>query len=291
MGDQELPGDAAREASVSVMAGRRALLGAALLAPLGAAAQEAGALSRIRARGSLVVGVYQDLAPFSVGGEGIDVDLARALAKALGLDLSLMPFAAGESMDDDLRNMVWRGHYLGFGPADVLLHVPVDAPLMRSNPRVSIFAPYWRERLAMARDAARVPKGEAAADFAGQKIAVAGQSLAGWLLIGAEGGAWRERLVTNWKDGVAAARALQDGQVAAAAGHASEIESQLGGDTRFAIAPLPVPRMRDGWAIGCAVKKESTDLAQAVQGAMNTLAGNGELTRIFAKAKLTWRAP
>ncbi len=291
MGDQELSGDAAREAALNGKVARRALLGAALLAPAAAAAQEPAALARIRARGSLVVAVYNDLPPFSVGGEGIDVDIARALARALDLQLSLLPFSAGESMDDDLRNMVWRGHYLGFGPADVLLHVPVDAPLMRNNPRVSIFAPYWRERLVMARDVKRVPNGQAHADFAGQKIAVAGQSLAGWLLIGADGGAWREQLVTTFKDGVAAARALLDGQVAAAAGQTSEIESQLAGDARFAIEPLPVPRMRDGWAIGCAVKKESTDLAQALQAAMNTLAATGELTRIFAKAKLTWRAP
>jgi ABC-type amino acid transport substrate-binding protein len=271
--------------------GRRSLLAALALSPLAALAQEPSALERIRARGRLVVAVYQDMPPFSIGGEGVDVDLARALAKALDLELSLLPFAAGENMDDDLRNMVWRGHYLGHGPADVLLHVPVDAPLMRNNPRVAIFAPYYRERLVMARDAKRVPKAESRADFGGQKVAVAGQSLAGWLMIGADGGAWREQLVTTSKDGTAAARALLQGEVAAAAGLMSEIESVVGGDARFVIEPLPVPRMRDGWVVGCAVKKESTDLVQAVQGAIATLAGNGELARIFAKAKLSWRAP
>jgi hypothetical protein len=79
--------------------------------------------------------------------------------------------------------------------------------------------------------------------------------------------------------------------VAAAAGQLSEIESVLAGDARFVIEPLPVPRMRDGWAIGCAVKREATDLAQAVQGAINTLATSGDLGRVFAKARLTWRAP
>jgi ABC-type amino acid transport substrate-binding protein len=271
--------------------GRRSLLAALALSPLAALAQEPSALERIRARGRLVVAVYQDMPPFSIGGEGVDVDLARALAKALGLELSLLPFAAGENMDDDLRNMVWRGHYLGHGPADVLLHVPVDAPLMRNNPRVAIFAPYYRERLVMARDAKRVPKAESRADFGEQKVAVAGQSLAGWLMIGADGGAWREQLVTTSKDGAAAARALLQGEVAAAAGLMSEIESVVGGDARFVIEPLPVPRMRDGWVVGCAVKKESTDLVQAVQGAIATLAGNGELARIFAKAKVSWRAP
>jgi ABC-type amino acid transport substrate-binding protein len=270
---------------------RRTLLAALGAAPLAALAQEAAALERIRQRGRLAVAVYQDLPPFSSGGEGVDVDIARALARGLNLELSLLPFIAGENMDDDLRNMVWRGHYLGFGPADVLLHVPVEAPLMRNNPRVAIFAPYYRERLVIARDAKRVPKGESHADFAGHKIAVAGQSLAGWLLIGADSGAWREQLVTTWKDGTAAARALRDGQVAAAAGQASEIESELAGDARFVIEPLPVPRMRDGWAVGCAVKRESGDLAQAVLGVINGLAGSGELARIFGKAKIAWRAP
>jgi ABC-type amino acid transport substrate-binding protein len=290
MGDQQRPGDAVRETAVTALP-RRALLGALAAAPLAGRAQETPALERVRARGRLVVAVYQELPPFSLNGEGIDVDIARALAQALGLELSLLPFIAGENMDEDLRNMVWRGHHLGHGPADVMLHVPVDAPLMRSNPRVSIFAPYYRERLVMARDIKRVPRGEAVADFAGHRIAVAGQSLAGWLLIGADAGAWREQLVTTPKDGSAAARALLEGQVAAAAGHSSEIESVLGGDARFVIEPLPVPRLRDGWAIGCAVKRESGDLAQALQGAMNALAGNGTLARIFEKAKVRWRAP
>jgi ABC-type amino acid transport substrate-binding protein len=291
VGDQELPGDAAREAAVIAVSRRAALTTLAAVGSAAFAQQDAPALERIRKRGSLIVGVYQDLPPFSVAGEGVDVDLARALSKALGLELSLLPFTAGENMDDDLRNMVWRGHYLGFGPADVLLHVPVDAPLMRNNPRVNIFAPYYRERLVMARDVKRVPKGEALADFAGQKIAVAGQSLAGWLMIGADGGGWREQLITTWKDGAAAARALQGGEVAAAAGQLSEIEAVLAGDARFVIEPLPVQRMRDGWVIGCAVKRESTDLAQAVQAAINTLATSGELGCIFSKAKLSWRAP
>jgi ABC-type amino acid transport substrate-binding protein len=291
VGDQELSGDAAREAVVKPLTRRSALIGCAALSSAVLAQPEAPALNRIRARGRLVVAVYQDLPPFSVGGEGVDVDLARALSKSLDLELSLLPFTAGENMDDDLRNMVWRGHYLGFGPADVMLHAPVEAPLMRNNPRVNIFAPYYRERLVMARELKRVPKGEALADFAAQKIAVAGQSLAGWLMIGADGGAWREQLVTTWKDGAAAARALHSGEVAAAAGQLSEIEGVLAGDTRFVIEPLPVPRMRDGWAIGCAVKRESTDLAQVVQAAINMLATGGELGRIFAKAKLTWRAP
>lgn len=269
-----------------------ALAGAALLASPAARAQApAGALEAIRRRGRLVAAVYNDMAPFHAGGQGIDVQLAEELAKALGLPLQLMPFNADENMADDLRNMVWRGHYLGFGPADVMLHVPVDAPLIESQKRVKIFAPYYRERLVLARDVQRAPKLDSLKDVAAGRIAVPGQSLAGWLLIGADGGAYRDQLVTKLKDGIEAAALLQRGEVVAAAGMAAELESALGKDPRFAIEPLPVPRMRDGWAVGLAVKAEATDLALALQGAMNTLSSDGTLQKIFAAGKVTWRKP
>ena len=85
------------------------------------------------------------------------------------------------------------------------------------------------------------------------------------------------------------ARALQRGDVAAAAGLASELETVLAGDARFVIEPLPLPRMRNGWAVGMAVKKSSMDLAQALQGALNDLANNGALKTMFAKDNVAWR--
>ncbi len=272
---------------------RSCLLAAtALLWGGGAGAQtEASALAKIKARGRLVVALYNEMPPFHAAGKGIDVELARALAKSLGLELSLLPFNADENMNDDLRNLVWRGHYLGFGPADVLLHVPVDRPLMQGNPRVEIFAPYFRERIVIARNLQQVPAMESMAAFAGKRIAVPGQSLAGWLLIGADGGAYREQLITTWKDGTETARALQRGEVAAAAGMASELESVLATDPRFAIDALPLPRARDGWVVGMAVKKEAKDLAEALQAGVNGLVANGEMARIFAAGGVGWRKP
>jgi ABC-type amino acid transport substrate-binding protein len=274
---------------------RRRLLkaGAATLTALAwpALAQDKPALQRIRERGSLIVGIYNDMPPFHVAGQGIDVALAGALAKALEVKPTLLPFNADENMNDDLRNLVWKGHYLGFGPADVLLHVPVDPPLMATNPQVSIFAPYYRERVMLARDLSKAPRLDSLDDLASQKIAVPGQSLAGWLLIGAEGGKYSAQLTTKLKDGTEAAGMLLRGEVAAAAGHASELESVLGGDARFAIEPLPLPRMKNGWVIGMAVKKQSEDLARALQAAVNTLNDNGEMGRMFAAAKVSWRKP
>lgn len=268
---------------------RRSLLGAAALATLPGLLR-ATPLDKIRARGALVVGLYKDMAPFHADGAGIDVELAQALADALGVKLSPLPFPADDNMNDDLRNMVWKGHYLGYGPADVLLHVPVDRPLMSANPQVSIFAPYWRERVAVARNVEQVPAIESLGQLVGKAVAVPGQSLAGWLLIGAEGGALREQLRTHWKDGVEAALALKRGEVPVAAGLMSELQSVLRGDTRFAVEALPSPRApREGWAVGMAVKKDATELAQALQAAVDQLASNGRLAAMFARANVAWR--
>ena len=275
------------------MINRRGILRALGAGPLAATLPDllsATPLSKVKSRGSLVVGLYKDMPPFHADGAGIDVELGRALAESLGVAFSPLPFPADENMGGDLRNMVWKGHYLGYGPADVLLHVPVDRPLMEANPQVRVFAPYWRERVMIARNLEQLPALDSLAALAGKAVAVPGQSLAGWLLIGAEGGALRDSLSTKWNDGVEAAKALQRGKVVAAAGLASELQAVLRGDARFVIEPLPSPRApRDGWAVGMAVKKDATELAQALQGAVNQLAGSGRLAEIFAKANLAWR--
>ena len=201
-----------------------------------------------------------------------------------------MAFSAGEDMGDDLRNMVWKGHYLGYGPADVMLHVPVEAPLMQANPQVRIFAPYCRDRVMIARRLDRLPHLETLAQLDGKSVAVPGQTLAGWLMVGADGGAYRQQLTTTFKDGVEAARALQGGQFAAAAGLGSELESVLGGDARYVITPLPTrSNSHDGWAVGMAVKKSADDLAQALQAAVEATIADRQLSRIFRQGNVTWR--
>lgn len=271
---------------------RRGILRALSAAPLALTLPELQAtpLAKVKARGSLVVGLYKDMPPFHADGQGIDVELGRALAQALGVKFSPLAFPADENMNDDLRNMVWKGHFLGYGPADVLLHVPVDRPLMEANPQVSVFAPYWRERVAMARSLEQLPQLDSLAALRGKPVAVPGQSLAGWLLLGAEGGAYRDQLRTQWKDGTEAAQALRRGEVPAAAGLMSELQAVLRGDAAFAIEPLPVPRApREGWAVGMAVKRDAVELAQALQGAVNELAASGRLAEIFGRGNLAWK--
>jgi len=163
---------------------RRLWLKAMLAAPLGAALPAmADGMEAFRERGRLRIAVYNDFPPYSTrGGKGIDADIGRAIARRLGLTAEIVGFNADEDMSDDLRNMVWKGHYLGTQPADLMLHVPVDEVLARANDKVRIFGAYHRETLALARNPDRIPalSGSAAVAleiFTREKIGVETASL------------------------------------------------------------------------------------------------------------------
>src|ERR1700688_2539020 len=121
------------------------------LGMLGAARADEAVVDPVVRTGILKVAVYNDFFPYSGAKEGgIDVEFAQALADKLCVKLRLLPFDAGETLNDDLRNMLWKGHDLGYGPANVMLHVPSDPVLARQNEKVSIFAAYEVESVALA---------------------------------------------------------------------------------------------------------------------------------------------
>jgi ABC-type amino acid transport substrate-binding protein len=245
----------------------------------------AGVLDDIKARGRLSFGVYNDFAPFHDKGVGLEVDIANALAAQLGVRANLMPFdASDENIEDDLRNMVWKGHYLGWGPADVMLHVPVAAPLMDAVKQVRIFGPYHTARLAIAHDRSSIPVMDALSRLgATQKIGAEIASINSVLIGSAEGGKYQGNL-QHFRTPAAALAALKSGQVSAVMATRAEVEAAVAGDKRFAVSPAPFPdNLRTTWAVGMAVKRSSEDLADALGKALVTLRDNGELARIFAR--------
>ena len=247
--------------------------------------------SRIEKSGVLKVAVYKDFAPFSDHDVGIDVDLAEALAKKLGLHLSLLPFPAGEELGDDLRNMVWKGHYLGYGPADVMLHVPVDSGLMAQNRQVQIFAPYHVEAVRLVRDVRSIPTLDSLAALDGKRIGVEKVSIAGMVMLGEGEGRFRDR-VRIFDTAAEALGKLKAGELDAVLANRSDIEAVFRGDPQFPLQDLALQRLpRSGWAIGMAVKKDETDMARRLQAALNDMAGSGELKAIFAKHGVQVVAP
>lgn len=272
---------------------RRLLIAGASLALVPGLAPVARAydLDEIRRRGQIRFAVYKEFAPFSDDGAGIDIDICEALAATLQVKAAYLPFDADESVDDDLRNMVWRGHYLGYGPADAMIHVPVDRAFMERNDRVKILAPYYRERLQLARDTARVPKFESLADLHGLPLGAEGDTLASIVLTGADGGRLRSQ-VTHFKSTVAAIEALKQGRLAAVMGLRSELQAGLRGAKGFDVTDPRAPGVPPGgWPLGLAVKAEFEDLARALQSAMNELIANGRIEAIFARHHVSWLRP
>ena len=266
--------------SKRLMSRRRALLACAAAAFAAAAPARAG-WDKIRESGALKVAVYNEFAPFSDKGAGIDVDLAQVLAAKLGLRLSLMPFPADEEVADDLRNMVWKGHYLGYGPADLMLHVPVDSRLMADNPQVRIFAPYYVESLRLARSAAAIPQLQGVDSLAGKRIGVEKVSIAGMLMLGE---ARLREQVRIYPTAAEALAALKAGALDAVLAKRSEVETALRGDPAFPVEELAFQRMpRSGWAVGMAVRKDNEDLARRLQAAVNEMTASGELAALFEK--------
>lgn len=264
------------------------LAAAALLAACclsGTASAEARDLEQVREKGVLRVALYNDFPPYSANGSGIDFDIAAAIAEKIGVKFDPMWFTASdESIEDDLRNMVWKGHYLGTGPADAMIHAPVDPELMKQVPQVRFIAPYSRERLAVARDTRRVPRLDDLNDLDGLPIGVEDASLGSIILLSERGGRFRDKL-RHFKTPVAAIEALRRGEVAAVVAQWGEAQGLLAGKGDFTVTPMPVLAGLGTrqWVVGMAVPKAHGSLGEAIESAMTALVANGTVDRIFAR--------
>ena len=249
-------------------------------------------LDAIRQRGHLRIAVYNRFPPYSNADQGIDVDLGKAIARKLGVLPEILGFRAGEEMSDDLRNMVWKGHYLGTQPADVMMHVPVDKVLADANEQVRIFGQYHHESLAMARDPSRVPvpHGSAAVTlevFTREKIGVDGDTLADSFLMGVLGGRLRSNVV-HFRSVADAARALREGELAAVLAPRAELEAALPGEQRLIIDEARIAQLKTGhWPLGMAVKADAVELAAAIDRALAELKADGTVAAIFKQHGIT----
>jgi polar amino acid transport system substrate-binding protein len=276
-----------------------ALLPLLLGLPMAQAQTEMTDLAKVRASGVLKVAVYKDNAPFAEGPvtdiKGLDVALAGALAKAMNLKVSLLPFDADENMDDDLRNMVWKGHYLGYGPADVMLQVPVDKTLMDNNPQVVMVGPYMRQTFVLMHDTNSIAQVARPEDLKGLTLAAERGTGAASAMMGYGGGMMRNQ-VSIFNTGIQAAQAVIDGKAAAAYLTRAQAEAAMfrAGikPGRYALSTLALNGIpNNGWPVGMAVKKSNRELGQAIEDALKSLRDSGELLKIFQQQGMTLTAP
>ena len=240
--------------------------------------------------------VYENFPPYSYHNEkkkmvGVDVEIAERLAEMLGVRLELFVRDADETVDDDLRNNVWKGHYIGGGVADVMMHVPVDDELRKRNQLTVITGRYYTERMALLSDPEKVGRSETLAPFLQEKIGVELDTLGDFYLSSPTtlGGRLRGNAV-RYKDFARAMAGLRAGQVAGLMGPRGQLEAAIKGlDKEYLDSSPPFPGMsKTRWDIGVAINHDSRDLAYEIGDKLLELRKSGELKKIFNKYGLSY---
>lgn len=264
-----------------------------------AANDEADPLGRVKARGVLEVAVYDAFPPYSYKDAegrptGVDIDIGRALAEKLGLQLKPRLFAAGENMSDDLRNNLWKGHYLGGGVADVMLHVAADPAFAAKEDKAAFFGAYFHEAVSVVYHPDKLAKFESPLALTGHKVGVEIDSISDYYLSGAFNGRLRTVAVRHATLAEAVA-AFKRGEVDAVMAPRGELQGLMKaanvGDLVFQQQEL-VGLFRTAWDIGMAVKQdERTALRDALDKALGELRAEGRLAAIFAAHGIDYAPP
>ena len=254
-------------------------------------------LDEVRAKGRIRVAFYRDFRPFSYEEDGrwtgIDLEIARLIADGLGVALEPMPIAAGETVEDDLRNAVWRGLTVDKSWANLLLHVPVARELELRNELAVIFGAYHVEKLGLALDPQQVEGGAFTFDLlAGRKVGVELDTLGDIYLSMTGGGRLRDTAVRFHRP-EEAAQALVAGEVAAMIAPLSQIEALLGPERRrFELLADVFPGLAvTSWPVGAAVRENARDLGYAVGDILAAGVKDGAIAAAFARHGVTHRAP
>ncbi len=259
-------------------------------------AAQAAPLAKVKTLGALRVALYKDNRPWSWRSDGkiigIDADIGTALAKQLGVRVDLAELIADESVDDDLRNGVWKGGLLGFQPADVMLHIPFDRAFAARNDQVAIVAPYYRESFEFACLKGEIDCNAAPTQYRGHPLAAEIDSIPDFYLMGLGGGTLAKDVV-HYTGGTDAVAAMTDGRAHGVLASRAQIETVLAErkPTNVARRTMPLPGFTSpGWDIGMAVKENSRNLGDAIESVLSAMVATGELQAIFARYGVTYRA-
>jgi len=256
--------------------------------------------------GVLKVAMYENFPPYSFIEDGkprgVDVDLANALAKALGLKVEVLWVTPGETLDDDLRNFIWKGHYLRPDVlADVMMRVPYDREysLKRNdvgelvNEQVVMFAPYQRERWQAAYDDRRLEELSSVGVLRFHPVGVEIDSVPSFYLSSVFNGSIA-KMLHHYPTAQAAFNAMHTGEVDATMAMRGEIDWMLHNahDDHLKLAENAYPNMgRQAWDLGMAVHESNRQLAYALEAQVQELVEEGGLKKMFNGYGLQYELP
>lgn len=245
-------------------------------------------------RGYIDFAAYEDYPPWSYEEEGeikgVDIEIGRLIAQDLGVEPRFRLVAAGENLEADLRNWIWKGPLVGGRVANVMLHIPYDSEFACRVEQVVFTGQYHVEKVAIAYRKDAYPEDPPVpAYFRFDTVAVENDSIADFYLSSFPGGQLSGN-VHRFPTTEAAMQALAAGETMAAMGPRAQLEHDLTDDLDLHTPPLPGFAV-GSWTSGVAVHFAYRGLSYAVDDAIYAALQDGRLAEIFENYGLTHSPP
>ncbi|MEM7645027.1 MAG: transporter substrate-binding domain-containing protein [Pseudomonadota bacterium] len=251
-------------------------------------------LDTIQDRGFVTFAVYEDFPPYSWEDgstpRGIDVDIARLIAADLGVEARFNFVDAGETLEADLRNNVWRGAIAGGAVSNVMMRVPYDSRFACRVEQVVFTGQYAAEAIAIAYDETEYPEDPPLpAYFRFDTVAVENDSIADFYLTSFAGGQLRDN-IRRFPTMTEAMDALAAGETMAAMGPLAQLEH--GASDGIGVHQPPLPGFAVGrWTLGVGIHFAYRPLAYSVDDAIWAALSDGRIAEIHAAHGVTHQAP
>ena len=253
----------------------------------------------------ITVAVYSDFIPFSYQengqAKGIDIEVAKHIAKQLGVSLRFRWVTADENVEDDLRNNLWKGHFLKRSVADLMLRVPYDKAYSelrddigeRVHEQVHMFAPYHTESWKIVFNTKKIDDVSTMAVFQYHDIGVEVDSVPQFYLLSVFNGRMRNK-TKQFPSLALAISALSEQKIDAVMGLRSQVshyQHQLNSPT-YQLATNAFPMLgKQQWDIGMAVKSDYRQLGYAVADIVEAMISQGQMKKIFSQYNAVYQIP
>lgn len=266
---------------------------------------QARSIEDIKKSKEIIIAVYKDFPPYSFmekgTPKGIDIELGKKVAKALGVKPVWNFTGFDENLAADLRNNISRGNKVHKNKADLMFRIPYDYDFMRltdkqtgelQNSMVSIKGPYQCEKWVIATHKEIIPKITTLGVFAYQTIGVEVDMLPDLHLSGFARGLIRKN-VKHYKDFNEAIKDFKEGKLDAIAGLKSQLEYFLNykkNKDKYYISES-IPMMKSKWDLATATMSNYKALSYFVDGVIQKAYNNKEIEKIFNKYGVEYIPP
>ena len=251
-------------------------------------------LDTIQERGWIEFAVYSYFPPYSWEDgsqtKGVDIEIGRLIAQSLEVTPRFNFVDAGENLEADLRNNVWKGPLVSGRASNVMLHTPYDSEFACRVEQVVFTGQVYAEGVAIAYRKDAYPEDKPVpAYFRFDTVAVENDTIADFYLSRLAGGQLLNN-IRRYPTYEAAMSALAAGEVKAAMGPRAQLEYGLTDDLALHEPPLP-GFGRGAWTLGVAVRHTWRPLAYAVDYAIEEALADGRIEAIFTDYGLTFQPP